>query len=89
MSYRPDPQAIDIDYFSITWSSLKFYAFPPFSVIGSMINKISREKATGICVLPAWPTQAWYPQVMTMLLRAGPTILFGRAFGSICSQQRL
>ena len=69
VSYRPDPQAIAIDAFSITWSFYKFYAFPPFSVIGRMLSKISREKATGICVLPAWPTQSWCPQAMSMLLQ--------------------
>ncbi len=67
VSYRPDPKAIDIDAFSITWSSLKFYAFPPFSVIGRMLSKISKDKATGICVLPEWPTQSWYPQALSML----------------------
>ena len=67
VSYRPDPKAIDIDAFSITWSSLKCYAFPPFSVIGRMLSKISKDKATGICVLPEWPTQSWYPQALSML----------------------
>ena len=67
VSYRPDPQAWAVDAFSITWSDLNFYAFPPFSVIGTILSKITREKATGICVLPEWPTQAWYPLAMSML----------------------
>ena len=32
MSYRPDPEAIAIDAFSLNWSNLNFYSFPPFSV---------------------------------------------------------
>ncbi len=32
-SLRPDPDAIAIDAFTLTWSSFKFYCFPPFSSI--------------------------------------------------------
>ena len=45
VSYRPDPEAIVIDAFSLNWSSLKFYAFPPFSVIPTVWNKLTTEGA--------------------------------------------
>ena len=32
VSYRPCPEAIEIDAFSLNWSNLNFYAFAPFSV---------------------------------------------------------
>ena len=32
VSYRPDPEAFVIDTFSLQWSKLDFYTFPPFSV---------------------------------------------------------
>ena len=67
VSYRPDPGAIAIDAFTIDWSALKIFAFPPFSVIPRTLQKIKEDKATGICVLPDWPTRAWYPQAMKML----------------------
>ena len=31
ISYRPDHEAFAIDAFSLQWSKLDFYAFPPFS----------------------------------------------------------
>lgn len=67
VSYRPDPKAFATDAFSLQWSELKFYAFPPFSVIPAVLSKVQNEKALGVCVLPEWPTQAWYPKALQML----------------------
>eukprot|EP00794_Sanderia_malayensis_P004188 gene4188-4745_t len=33
VSYRPDPQAFAVNAFTLQWSDLFFYAFPPFSII--------------------------------------------------------
>ena len=51
----------------VDWGSLNFFAFPPFSVIPRTLQKIKKDKATGICILSDWPTWAWYPQSMKML----------------------
>ena len=56
VAFRPDPDASAIDAFAMNWSDLNFYAFPPFSVL----KKFKEEEATGICVVPYWPTQAWF-----------------------------
>ena len=69
VSYRPDPGAFAIDALSISWTSLEFYAFPPFSVIPHVLKKIQEDKASGILVVPDWPTQAWYPKAMKLLTR--------------------
>ena len=63
VSHRPDPEAIATNAFSLNWSNLKFYAFPPFSVISTVLNKLTTEGAQGICMLPDWPTQSWYPEL--------------------------
>ena len=70
VAYRPDPGAVAIDAFSIPWTGLKFYAFPPFSVITSLLKKIQEDKAEGVCVLPSWPTQPWFPKAMQMTTRS-------------------
>ena len=51
-----------------------FYAFPPFSVVTQTIQKIEKEKATGVLVVPNWPTQVWYPAIMRLLV-TWPVIL--------------
>ena len=66
VAYRPDPGAVAIDAFTINWSQHNFYAFPPFSLIPLVLKKIQEDKASGICVLPNWPTQSWFPKAMDM-----------------------
>ena len=38
VSYRPDPEAAYVNLFSMEWK-IEFYAFPPFSLIGRIIQK--------------------------------------------------
>lgn len=68
VSWRPDPDSYLVDAFTISWAIYYFYAFPPFSLINRVLNKIINDKATGIVVVPNWPTQPWYPQFMSLLI---------------------
>ena len=67
-SWKPDPFAKFIDAFAANWKNLKFYAFPPFSVVLPCLRKVQVEGATGILVVPLWPTQAWFPKLIQMLI---------------------
>ena len=40
--FRPYPRAIYINAFNIDWSNLKFYAFPPISVIPRVLSKMKK-----------------------------------------------
>lgn len=64
-----DPYAWEIDAFTVNWKQFNFYAFPPFSIILKVLKKIKQDKATGILVVPFWPTQPWYPVFKSMLIR--------------------
>ena len=66
VSFRPDPEAFAVDAFSLSWQSLDFYAFPPFSVITRVLQKVRRDRAEGIIVVPRWPTQVWWPVLQAM-----------------------
>ena len=52
LSWNPDKNAYVTDAFSISWTNLKFYSLPPFSLIGTFISKIRREMAVGIMIIP-------------------------------------
>ena len=73
-SWHPDSNAIAIDAFSISWSELNFYAFPPFSLIGAAIAKVRKEKCLGIMIILWWKTQFWFP-MMISLLKIFPILL--------------
>ena len=68
-SWKPDPFSMIVDAFSANWSCLKFYAFPPFSMVLTCVQKIRAEQATGVLVVPLWVTQPWFPIVMRMLIQ--------------------
>ena len=68
IAYKPDPEAHAINAFHVSWKGYAFYAFPPFSVLQRVLQKISEEEATGLLVVPNWPTQTWWPYLMNMLI---------------------
>lgn len=67
VSWHVEPNSWSVDAFTISWTNLKFYAFPPFSMILKCLQKIQQDKAEGIVVVPDWPSQAWYPLFMSLL----------------------
>ena len=60
-SWKPDPDAVVIDAFSIPWSNEYYYMFPPFSLITRCVQKIINDQSECLIILPLWPTQIWYP----------------------------
>ena len=52
ISWFPDRKASIIDAFSIDWTNKKFYAFPPFNLIGATLAKIRDNQANGIMIIP-------------------------------------
>lgn len=68
ISWHRDPSAWNVDAFTINWSKFFFYAFPPFCLLLKVIQKIRTDKATGIIVFPMWPSQPWYPLLMSMVV---------------------
>ena len=39
VSWRPDPEAIATDAFTVTWTGLKAYANPPWSLVGRVLSQ--------------------------------------------------
>ncbi|XP_069102164.1 uncharacterized protein [Argopecten irradians] len=69
ISYLPDPTAVAIDAFTISWSQYNVcYAFPPFSVLGRVLQKMEEEQTDLILVAPLWTTQPWFPTLLHLLV---------------------
>lgn len=60
-SWKLDPYSEVVDAFTFNWKNLFFYAFPPFSMITKVLQKIITDKAEGILVVPFWQSQPWFP----------------------------
>ena len=59
VSYHPDPETMHINAFSISWQGRPFCAFPLFTVIEKVLNKIVLDVATEIHVVSNWLTLLW------------------------------
>lgn len=68
ISRFPASDALAVDAFTISWSKLDFYAFPPFALILKVLIKIKNDKETGIMVVPNWPSQPWFPMFKELLI---------------------
>ena len=68
VSWRPDPSAVYNDAFTMDWSNLKAYAFSPFNLIPSVLQKAKKEHATLVLVAPLWTTQPWWPLLIELIV---------------------
>jgi len=68
ISWKPDPEALAVDAFTINWDSQYNYCFPPFSLVSKVLSKLGEMKdSNAILVVPFWKTQPWYPVLVSML----------------------
>lgn len=67
-AWRPDPHAFAVDAFTVTWTNLFVYCFPPFSVVNRVLQKIQMEEAEVILIVPYWTTQSWFAKLTRMLI---------------------
>ena len=75
VAWKPDPGAIAIDAFTLDCSRYKLiYCFPPFSLIGKVLQYIQESNTTATLVIPHWPTQFWYPHLL-QLLKSQPLVI--------------
>lgn len=86
-SWKPDPYSEAVDAFTVSWENLKLYAFPPFSLLPRVLQKLQVDNAEGLVIAPNWPTQPWFP-VFMQLLKSKPFYLHANDHRlSFCSKQ--
>jgi len=74
VSWKPDPDAAFVDAFALNWSNMLIYAFPPFSLLGRLVQKVRADAAEMVLVAPLWVTQNWFTPILEMLIQ-DPLIL--------------
>ena len=58
--------AVAINAFSLTWTN-NSYLFPPFSLLGLVLQKVQQDKATVVLVAPVFHTHPWFPTLLNMI----------------------
>ena len=69
VSWRPDPEALETDAFSLNWNGWKAYANPPWNLISQVLCQVRQQGATIVLVAPVWKTQAWYAPLLDLLIK--------------------
>jgi hypothetical protein len=65
VSWFPEPGASFVNAFHMNWSELRPYAFPPFNLVGKVINKVLLDKVEEcILIFPFWCSQTWFTLVL-------------------------
>ena len=63
-----DPQAWAIDAMSFPWSGLCLYAFPPFSLLLRVLQKVAQDEADLLLIAPHWPQRPWFLRLLSLLV---------------------
>ena len=70
LSLKADPCCQGVDAFQQDWNPFFPYAFPPFCLISKVLRQLSKQKVERmILVTPLWPTQPWYPLLLSMCIQ--------------------
>ena len=65
----PDQMSAGTDAFLQKWDHLQAYAFPPFSIIRQVINKIRASQGLELTLIaPFWPQKEWFPDLLECLM---------------------
>ena len=68
VSWKKDAMAWKIDAFSIRWSNIYSYVFPPFRLILRCLQKIDLEEADCVIIIPVWKSQVWFTKLISLLV---------------------
>lgn len=69
VSWLPEPGSFGSDALSMQWNDFQPYIFPPFSLVGKVINKIINDKVEkALLIFPFWKSQSWYPLVLSSMI---------------------
>ena len=69
VSPMADPLAVDVDAMSMSWRGMYAYAFPPFVMLGRVLEKVFKDHPCEmILVAPKWPNQSWHARLLELLV---------------------
>jgi hypothetical protein len=68
VSPYPDPLAWETDALSLSWDNLVAYAYPPTVVLSEVMNQVRRSSVSLYLVAPCWPSQPWFPTLLSLLV---------------------
>ena len=66
----PDPKARSVDALTLSWEDLDMYLFPPVSLMGKVVSKLSDHwYRIAILIAPGWPNMPWFWDLVELSAR--------------------
>ena len=66
----PDPKAWSVDALTLSWEDLDMYLFPPVSLMGKVVSKLSDHwYRRAILIAPGWPNMPWFWDLVELSAR--------------------
>ena len=66
-SWRSDPLVEATDTFQQNWGALKWFANPPWCLMGRVLSQVMEQRAQVVLVAPVWKGQPWHPVLLGIL----------------------
>ena len=57
-----------IDAMSFPWSGLRLYAFPPFSLLPRVLQKVAQDEAHLLLIAPRGPQRPWFLRLLSLIV---------------------
>ena len=71
VAWKPDPHSHKIDAFQQSPTPKFLYAYPPFCMISTVLNKALKDYVSKlILITPVWTTQVWYPKILSKSIKS-------------------
>ena len=64
ISWKIDSFSQGRDPFHISWAHNFVYAFPPFALIGRVLENVNQDQCLMLIITPARPSQPWFPGLL-------------------------
>ena len=64
VSWRPDPDAMAVDAFTLDWSKIRAFCFPPFSLTSRVLQMLELCQAECMIVVPFRKTRVWFTKLL-------------------------
>lgn len=69
VTWFPEPEAFHTDAFTLSWKEFSPYVFPPFNLLGKVVNKIIQDEVDkAIIIFPHWKSQAYFSLILSALI---------------------
>ena len=77
-TWLPSERALAVDAFSIDWTGMIAYAYPPICLIPRLLLQMRHQHCRVLLIAPMWPRRTWFPDLLRLLTNC-PLVLPERA----------